>query len=83
MKEVKRARKKEVPTNYRSGIPSLASPHPEAMDELPNTERIACINFQELGAFLANILINAIYKYNYYTYILLKMCQTILYLRLK
>ena len=54
-----------------------------------NTERIACINFQELGAFKANIRINAIYnkcnicKCNYYTYILLKRHQTLSYLRLK
>ena len=50
------------------------------------TERIACINFQELGAFQANIHINTMYnicKYNYHTYILLKMYQTLSYLRLK
>ena len=45
------------------------------------TERIACINFQLLGAFSANIRINAIYnicnisKYNFYKDILLKMQQ--------
>ena len=35
------------------------------------TERIACINFQELGAFEANIRINAIYNRCKYVNILI------------